>query len=403
MPAYIWKGINAYGNKTGGEVEATDLDAAEKQVKRMRISNVVIQKKPKKDIFAAFPFLQPKVTEKDIVIFTRQLSTIINAGLPLVNGLKILERQQNKAVFKTQLAAIRKEVESGTTLADAMRRHPETFNKLFTNMIEAGETAGILDMVLSRLTTFMEKNISLKNKIKGSLVYPLACLIISSVIVIVILVFVVPVFKSMFEGFGHSLPLLTQLVVSASEWVTRYIFYILLGMLFALLLLRKLYNIEKFRKISDRALLHFPVLGDLVKKVAIAQITRTLGAMLSAGVPILEAIKIVGKTAGNKVIENAVYQAGEAVAAGRPLSEPLSASGVFPDMVIQMINVGDSVGALDTMLEKIAVFYDEEVEQAVANLTSMIEPVMMVFLGGLIGGIVVAMYLPIFKLSNVMM
>lgn len=402
MPMYIWKGVNSYGDKRKGEVEAIDLDAAKNQVKRLRITNAVVKEKPK-DIFEGISFFQPKVTGKDIVIFTRQLSTMINAGLPLVQGLEILEKQQSNPTFKSELAKIRRDVEAGSTLADAMRKHKKTFDKLFTNMIEAGETGGILDTILSRLAVFMEKAMALKKKIKGALTYPAVCLIISILILIVILVFVVPVFQSMFEGFGHALPLPTQIVVTMSEFFKQYFIYIFLFFGILIFAFKKFYNTEKGRKIIDKTMLHAPVFGPMLRKVAVAKFTRTLSTMLGAGVPILEALQVVAKTAGNKVIEEAVFRVADAIAEGRPISEPLEETGVFPNMVVQMINVGESVGALDAMLEKIADFYDEEVDQAVENLTSMIEPFMMVFLGGMIGGIVVAMYLPIFKLSSVMM
>ncbi len=402
MPTYIWKGLNSYGDKRKGEVEAVDITSAKNMVKRMRMTNVIIKEKPK-DIFENVSFFKPKVTGKDIVIFTRQLSTMIDAGLPLVQGLQILEKQQDNQTFKKQLSTIRGDVESGSTLADAMRKHPKTFDKLFTNMIEAGETGGILDTILSRLAIFMEKAMALKKKIKGALTYPAVCLIISIVILIVILVFVVPVFRSMFESFGHSLPLPTQIVVNMSDLVKNYFFYIFVLFIAIAFAFKKFYMSEKGKKITDQVLLRAPIFGPLLRKVAVAKFTRTLSTMLGAGVPILEALQVVAKTAGNKVIEEAVFRVADAIAEGRPISEPLEETGVFPSMVVQMINVGESVGALDAMLEKIADFYDEEVDQAVENLTSMIEPFMMVFLGGLIGGIVVAMYLPIFKLSSVMM
>ncbi len=402
MPIYTWKGVNSYGDKRKGEVEAPNLDAAKNMVKRMRMTKTVVKEKPK-DILEGVALFQPKVTGKDIVIFTRQLSTMIDAGLPLVQGLQILEKQQSNPTFKKELTTIRTDVESGSTLADAMRKHPKTFDKLFTNMIEAGETGGILDTILSRLAVFMEKAMALKKKIKGALTYPAVCLIISLLILVVILVFVVPVFQSMFEGFGHALPLPTQIVVNMSDMVKNYFLYIFVLFAAIIFAFKKFYNTEKGRKAIDKTMLHLPVFGPMLRKVAVAKFTRTLSTMLAAGVPILEALQVVARTAGNKIIEEAVFRVADAIAEGRPISEPLEESGVFPNMVVQMINVGESVGALDAMLEKIAAFYDEEVDQAVENLTSLIEPFMMVFLGGMIGGIVVAMYLPIFKLSSVMM
>jgi type IV pilus assembly protein PilC len=402
MPVYIWKGKNSAGEKRKGEVEAPDQAGALAQIKRFRLTDVVIKEKPK-DLFENVSFFKPKVTGKDIVVFTRQLSTMINAGLPLVQGLEILEKQQDNPTFKKVLNEVRTDVESGATLADSMRKKPKVFDNLFTNMIEAGETGGILDTILSRLAVFMEKSMALKKKIKGAMTYPTVCLAISILILIVILVFVVPVFKSMFEGFGHNLPLPTQIVVNLSEFFKSNFLFLLIGLFIVIFAIKKIHSTEKGRMFFDRTLLKSPVFGMLLRKVAVAKFTRTLSTMLSAGVPILEALQVVARTAGNKVIEQAVIKVGDSIAEGRPIAEPLEESGVFPNMVVQMINVGESVGALDAMLEKIADFYDEEVDQAVENLTAMIEPFMMVFLGGMIGGIVVAMYLPIFKLSSVMM
>ncbi len=402
MPVYIWKGKNSYGEKRKGEIDAVDQAAAAAQVKRLRIADPVIKEKPK-DLFENIALFKPKVTTKDIVVFTRQLSTMINAGLPLVQGMEILEKQQSNPTFKKALGTIRLDVEAGATLADSMRKLPKIFDNLFTNMIDAGETGGILDTILSRLAVFMEKSMALKKKIKGAMTYPTVCLAISVLILIVILVFVVPVFQSMFEGFGHALPLPTQIVVNMSNFFKSYFLYIFISFFIISMIIKRTYGTERGRRLMDKGMLNSPVFGVLLRKVAVAKFTRTLSTMLSAGVPILEALQVVAKTSGNKIIEEAVFRVGDAIAEGRPIAEPLEETGVFPNMVVQMINVGETVGALDAMLEKIADFYDEEVDQAVENLTAMIEPFMMVFLGGMIGGIVVAMYLPIFKMSSVMM
>lgn len=400
MPVYIWKGKNSAGDKRKGEIEAPDQASALAQIKRLRMSDLVIKEKPK-DLLANISFFQPKVTGKDIVIFTRQLSTMINAGLPLVQGLEILEKQQENPSFKKALGEIRSDVESGSTLADSMRKKPKVFDNLFTNMIEAGETGGILDTILTRLAVFMEKSMALKKKIKGAMTYPTICLGISIVILTVILIFVIPVFSKMFADFGSTLPVPTQIVVSMSDFFKSNIIFLIIGLFFIIFIIKKIYATKKGELAIDKGLLYAPVIGVLLRKVAVAKFTRTLSTMLQAGVPILEALQVVAKTAGNKVIENAVFRVGDSIAEGRPLADPLEESGVFPNMVIQMINVGEQVGALDSMLEKIADFYDEEVDQAVENLTAMIEPFMMVFLGGMIGGLVVAMYLPIFKIASV--
>lgn len=400
MPVYVWKGKNSYGEKRKGEIEAPDQAAALSQLKRMRITNPVVKEKPK-DLFENIPIFQPKITGKDIVVFTRQLSTMIDAGLPLVQCLDILAGQQDNSTLKKVLREIQKDVEAGTTFADSMRKHPKVFDNLYSNMIEAGETGGILDTILQRLAIFMEKAMALKKKIKGAMTYPLICLAISILILAVILIFVIPVFETMFTEFGSALPAPTQIVINMSNFTKSNFIFIILGMAITIFLFRKIYSTEKGKINIDKAMLKAPVFGDLVRKVAVAKFTRTLSTMLQSGVPILEALQVVAKTAGNKVIEIAVFRVSDSIAEGRPIAEPLQETGVFPNMVVQMINVGESVGALDTMLEKIADFYDEEVDQTVENLTAMIEPFMMVFLGGMIGGLVVAMYLPIFKIASV--
>ncbi|MCI5218569.1 MAG: type II secretion system F family protein [Candidatus Electrothrix sp. LOE2] len=399
MPVYVWKGKNTLGNTIKGEMEVGNEAAVLAQLKRLRIQNPKVKEKPK-DMFANVAFLQPKVSGKDIVVFTRQLSTMIDAGLPLVQSLQILSKQQENPTFKRALLEIVNDVETGTTLADGMRKHPKVFDPLFANMIEAGEVGGILDTILGRLAEFKEKSMGLQKKIKGAMTYPVICLFISILILSVILIFVIPVFQEMFSSLGGALPALTQLVVDMSEFTKSNILYIIMGAFVASFLFKKYYATEKGKLKVDGLLLHAPVAGVLIRKVAVAKFTRTLSTMLESGVPILDALQVVAKTAGNKVIEQAVFHVADSIAEGRPIAEPLEESGVFPNMVVQMINVGESVGALDAMLEKIADFYDEEVDQAVENLTAMIEPFMMVFLGGMIGTLVVAMYLPIFTMAD---
>ncbi len=400
MPVFIWKGVNSQGVKRKGEVESSDQAAALAHVKRLRIQNIIIKEKPK-DLFANIAFFKPKVTGKDLVIFTRQLSTMIDAGLPLIQSLEILAKQQDNTTFKTVLTAIKRDVETGTTIADAMRKHPAVFDSLFSNMIEAGETGGILDTILGRLAVFKEKSMALQKKIKGAMTYPVICLAISFLILGVILIFVIPVFEEMFSSMGAALPIPTQIVVELSNFMKSNFLYIIMGIFAFIFVIKKLYNTDKGRLKMDAMLLRAPVVGPLIRKVAVAKFTRTLSTMLQSGVPILDALQVVAKTSGNKVIEGAVVRVAESISEGRPIAEPLEESGVFPNMVVQMINVGESVGALDTMLTKIADFYDDEVDQAVSNLTAMIEPLMMVVLGGMIGGIVVAMYLPIFSMASV--
>ena len=400
MPIYVWKGKNIHGEKRKGQIEAIDEVGVRAHLKRLRIEDAVIKPKPK-DLFENIAIFKPKVTGQDVVIFTRQLSTMIDAGLPLVQCLQILARQQSNPTFKKVLLAIQSDVETGTTLADSMRKHPKIFDNLYSNMIEAGELGGILDTILSRLATFKEKAMALQKRIKGAMTYPGICLAISLLILAVILIFVVPVFDKMFADFGSTLPAPTQIVVNLSRGFKSYILYVIPAVVVLIWLFKKYYNTEKGRLQVDNTILWSPVVGSLVRKVAVSKFTRTLSTMLQSGVPILDALGVVARTAGNKVIERAVLRVSASIAEGRPIAEPLEESGVFPPMVVQMINVGESVGALDTMLEKVADFYDEEVDQAVDNLTAMIEPFMMVFLGGMIGGLVVAMYLPIFKIASV--
>lgn len=400
MPIYVWKGKNSYGEKRKGEIEAVDEAGARAQLRRLRIEDPTIKEKPK-DILENIALFRPKVTGKDIVIFTRQMSTMIDAGLPLVQCLQILGKQQSNVTFKKILTAIQNDVETGTTLADSMRKHPQAFDSLYSNMIEAGELGGILDTILSRLAAFKEKAMALNKKIKGAMTYPSICLGISMIILVVILVFVVPVFDKMFKDFGSTLPAPTQIVIDMSNFFKSNIIFIILGLVLLSWVVKKIYKTEKGRLRIDNLLLWAPVIGPLTRKVAVSKFTRTLSTLLQSGVPILDSLQVVARTAGNKVIERAVFRVAESISEGRPIAEPLEESGVFPNMVVQMINVGESVGALDTMLEKIADFYDEEVDQAVDNLTAMIEPFMMVFLGGVIGGLVVAMYLPIFKIASV--
>ncbi len=400
MPVYSWKGKNTYGEKRKGKIEVPNEDAVRAHLKKMRITPSMIKEAPK-DLFENVSFMQPKVTGKDVVIFTRQLSTMIDAGLPLVQSLGILGDQQENATFKKVLVQIKIDVETGATFADAMKKHPEVFDNLYCNMIDAGEAGGILDTILTRLAGFMEKSMVLKKKVKGAMTYPVICLAISVVIMGVMLVFVVPVFEKMFKDFGAALPGPTQMVVAISNFVQTNLHYGIMAAFVAVFIFKKIYKTEKGRIKIDALLLELPVFGTLIRRVAVAKFTRTLSTMLTSGVPILESLQVVGRTAGNKTIEIAVFRVADAISEGRSIAEPLDETGVFPSMVVQMINVGESTGALDTMLEKIADFYDEEVDQAVENLTAMIEPFMMVFLGGMIGGLVVAMYLPIFKMGEV--
>lgn len=399
MPVFIWEGKSRSNQTQKGEMEAPNEEAVRNQLSRLRIVPSKIKKKPK-DVFGDVAFLQPKVKEKDIIIFARQFSTMIDAGLPIIQCLDILQAQQENATFKKILKKIKDGVEGGATLADTLKNHPKLFDNLFVNMIAAGEAGGILDVILKRLSGYMEKAAKLKSKVKGAMVYPAITIAVAVIVVIVILVFVIPVFQDMFAEFGSALPAPTLIVIAISNFVKDKILWILGGLILFAIALRQYYKTDKGKLVIDSFMLKSPVFGMLLRKVAVAKFTRTMGTMLSSGVAILDALDIVAKTSGNKVIENAIYNVRSGIAEGRTMADPLQASGVFPAMVCQMISVGESTGALDAMLEKIADFYDEEVDQAVENLTAMIEPLMIVFLGVVIGGLVVALYLPIFKMAG---
>ena len=399
MPVYQWVGTNRKNETRKGEMEAASEEAVRANLVRLRITPNKIKKKPK-DLLESVSWLQPRVVEKDIILFARQFSTMIDAGLPIIQCLEILHTQQSNKTFQRMIKEIKEQVESGATLAEALKRFPKHFDDLFVNMIAAGEAGGILDAILRRLAAYMEKAAKLKSQVKGALTYPIVTLIIAVLVLGVILVFVIPVFQEMFADFGGQLPVPTQIVVNASEMVKSKIVYIIIAVFAFGFAAKKFYATEKGRDMMDDFTLKIPVFGELLRKVAVAKFTRTMGTMLASGVAILEALDIVAKTAGNRTVEKAIYDVRSGIAEGRTMADPLQESGVFPAMVCQMISVGESTGALDAMLEKIADFYDEEVDQAVENLTSLIEPFMLVFLGTTIGGLVVAMYLPIFKMAG---
>ncbi len=399
MPIYQWVGTNRKNETRKGEMVASNESTVRSNLMRLKITPTKIKKKPK-DLFENVSWLQPKVREKDIILFARQFSTMIDAGLPIIQCLEILNTQQSNKTFKRMIKEVKEQDEGGATLAEALKRFPKHFDDLFVNMIAAGEAGGILDAILRRLAAYMEKAAKLKSQVKGAMTYPIVTLIIAAGVLGVILVFVIPVFEEMFADFGGELPVPTQIVVKMSDMVKSKILYIIIGIFILGFTLRKLYATEKGQDIVDNLVLKIPVFGELLRKVAVAKFTRTMGTMLASGVAILEALDIVAKTSGNRTIEKAIYDVRSGIAEGRTMADPLAESGVFPAMVCQMISVGESTGALDAMLEKIADFYDEEVDQAVENLTSLIEPFMLVFLGVTIGGLVIAMYLPIFKMAG---
>lgn len=400
MPIFTYEGKTLSGEPRKGEIEASGLAIATASLRRQQIIASKIVEKKAAGFALKIPGFGGKVTTKEIVIFTRQFATMIDAGLPLVQCLDILSNQQPNPLFKTTLIEIKKAVEGGSTFADALRKHPKIFDDLYVNLVAAGEVGGILDTILARLAGFMEKAEKLKSKIKGALMYPMVISIIAVLIVGGLLLFVVPIFEGMFKDFGKALPAPTQFVVNLSNVLQSY-WYIFIGVIAGIVIGLKQFNATpKGRVVMDGVKLKLPIFGDLIRKTAVARFTRTMSTMMSSGVPILEALEIVAKTSGNKIIEEAIMKTRTALSQGKTLAEPLGESKVFPSMVIQMIAVGESTGALDAMLAKIADFYEEEVDQAVDTLMSLIEPVFMAFLGVTVGGLIIALYLPIFSLAG---
>jgi type IV pilus assembly protein PilC len=395
---FQWSGRTSKGTIESGEISADSKDDVASQLRKRNIVPTAINPKAKKSSFWSLS-LGGRVKDKDIVIFTRQFATMIDAGLPLVQALDILSTQvENKTLART-LSVVKGDVEGGSTYADALRKHPRVFNELYVNMVAAGESGGILDTILNRLATYIEKAMKLKKKVKGAMIYPIVVSTIAVLVIAIIMVFVVPTFSKMFTTLGGELPLPTKLIMGMSNFLAGWGGFILLMLLIGFIIFyTQIRRTEKGKTVTDKIFLRLPIFGILMRKVAVAKFTRTLGTLIGSGVPILDGLSITAKTAGNKVIEYAVMDVRTAVSEGKTLAEPLTKSKVFPPMVNHMIAVGESTGALDAMLSKIADFYDDEVDNAVANLTAMMEPMLMVFLGGTVGFIVVAMYLPIFKL-----
>lgn len=399
MPKFNWEAKTRAGSLQKGVMEATNESMVEAQLKKYGFTGITI-----KGDKAGFkiPGFGPsgKVDTKDLVVFTRQFATMIDSGLPLVQCLDILASQQLNKSFKSALYNIKEAVESGSTFADALAKHPKMFDQLYVNLIAAGEVGGILDTILNRLAAYIEKALKLKKQVKGAMVYPATIVSIAVVVIGVILVFVIPTFAKMFADFGGTLPMPTLIVIAISNFLQKYIL-VIIGVIYGIkVAIGKYYDTAAGRKLMDSLFLKLPVVGVLIRKVAVAKFTRTLGTMISSGVPIMDGLDIVAKTAGNKIVEEAIYKVRQAISEGKTMAEPLGESGVFPPMVVQMIAVGEATGAMDSMLNKVADFYDDEVDDAVGNLTAMMEPLLMLFLGVTVGGLVVAMYLPIFKLAG---
>jgi len=398
MPTYIWKGRTASGTVQSGELTAQSQAEVFATLRTRKIIPTAVKTKPKE---INLPFIgQGKVGTRDLALFTRQFATMINAGLPLMQCLDIQVQQVEKPGFKKILRDVMDEVEGGATLAEALRKHKNTFSALYVNMVEAGETGGALDVILVRLATYLEKAMKLMRKIRGAMIYPIMIVGVAVIAVAVILIVVIPVFAGLFSEFGAELPLPTQIVIGMSNILKRY-FLLIVGGAFAIFFgIRYFYTTPGGKATLDRLILRIPILGDLVKKSSIARFSRTLSTLLSSGVPILDALETTAKTAGNHVIEVAILAARKSISEGETISAPLAKEKVFPPMVVQMISIGEATGGLDDMLAKIADFYDDEVDTAVDNLTAALEPIIMLFLGAIIGGIVISMYLPIFKIAT---
>ncbi len=389
LPLWTWEGKTRTGEVKKGQMEAADEASVQQRLRAMALQNVKIRKKGMQ-----LSFKLPGIG------FTRQFATMIDAGLPLVQCLDILANQLDNLAFRDVLTKVKVKVESGSTLADALKDHPKVFDTLFVQLVAAGEIGGILDTILNRLAAYIEKNEKLKSKVKGAMVYPSIVLTVAIGVTVVLLLFVTPTFEKMFKDFGGAMPAPTQIVIDLSKFLQKYILLIVGVAIAAAIGFKTWKNTKKGREQWDRFTIQTPIFGPLIRKVAVARFTRTLGTMISSGVPILDALEVVAKSAGNSVVEKAIRYTKEKISEGKTIVQPLSETKVFPSMVVQMIGVGEATGAMDQMLTKIADFYDDEVDAAVAALTSMIEPIMMVFLGGIVGGFLIAMYLPIFSIAG---
>lgn len=398
MPVFAFSGRTRAGETVSGERSGDTMDAVVSSLRREQILITRITPAAAKPAQAAPRIRGRRVPAKNLAVFTRQFSVMIDAGLPLVQCLDILGRQEEDKNFSKIILETRAEVEGGASLAEAMRKQPRAFDPLFTNMIAAGEAGGILDTILKRLATYIEKNVKLKGQVKSAMVYPIAVMAIAAVVVAVILWKVIPTFAALFAGLGAQLPLPTRIVIALSNNFVRFMPFLIVGSVGGAFLFRQYYATERGRRVVDRAVLRVPVLGAIMRKIAVARFCRTLSTLLASGVPILDGLDITAKTSGNAIVEDAVQTTRKSIERGETISTPLRETGVFPAMVVQMIAVGEATGALDEMLSKIADFYEEEVDQAVAGMLTLLEPVMIAILGGIVGGIVVSMYMPIFGL-----
>ncbi len=400
MAEWVWEGRTRAGEVRKGVIQAESEKDAHLLLRQRNILPDKVRAK-RKGLAIKLPGMGGRVRAEELVVFVRQFATMIDAGLPLVQCLDILSSQEPNKYFKSVLTDVKESVESGMTFADSLRKHPKVFDSLFVNLVAAGEIGGILDTILNRLATYIEKNVKLVRQVKGAMTYPIGILVVAGGVVFALLKFVIPTFEKMFADFGNAkLPTLTQVVINASHWFGQWWWAVIIGLVAFGYAFKQFISTERGREIFDTALLKFPIIGKLLRKVAVAKFTRTLGTMIASGVPILDALDIVAKAANNKVIEKAIYFVRDKISEGSNMADPLAKTNVFPSMVVQMIAVGESTGAMDTMLQKIADFYEDEVEVAVEGLTKLLEPIMMVFIGGIVGTVLIAMYLPIFSVAG---
>lgn len=403
MPVFVWEGRTAQGRVLKGEREAPSQEALFTWLRGRRIQPIPARVRIKdkglsKEI--TLPGLGAKITPHDLMIFTRQFATMIDAGLPIVQSLDILSQQSDNKALKTTVRTIKQDVEGGNTLADALKKHPKVFDDLYVHMVAAGEVGGVLNAILNRVAQFIEKATKLKKKVKGAMIYPCTIIGVAVAVVSILLLYVIPVFAELYSGMGKALPLPTQMTINVSNWFRSYFVYLVVFVALGVAAIRMYYRTPQGRLSIDGLLLKFPVIGDLLRKVAVARFSQNMSLLLSSGVPILDGLAITARTAGNKVIENAIMDARVSISKGKTISEPLTESKIFPPMVCEMVSVGENTGALDAMLKKVGEFYEEEVDNAVANLTALMEPAIMVVLGIILGGLVISMYLPIFQLGS---
>jgi type IV pilus assembly protein PilC len=404
MAVFRWEGVSPRGEVMRGEMEASTRDAVIVRLRTQRIQpkpDRIREKGKGLDRQITIPGFSDSVKTRDMVVFTRQFATMIDAGLPIVQCLDILQAQATVKPLRKAIQQIKDDVEAGSSFNEALRKHPKLFDELYINMVAAGEVGGILDNIMNRLAVYMEKAARLKAKIKGAMIYPASIVTVAVAVTAILLIYVIPVFAELFAGFGQALPAPTQFVINLSNFTVRYFPLIATAAGLAIFATIWLYRTEQGRLAIDGLLLRLPIFGDLFRKSAVARFTRTLGTLVSSGVPILDALAITARTAGNRVVEKAVLATRLSISEGKTIAEPLTASKVFPPMVCQMIAVGETTGALDSMLSKIAEFYEEEVDNAISNLTALMEPIVIVFLGVVVGGLVISMYLPIFQLGAV--